>query len=1810
MKKNLVLSIVFSLMCVFLLASANTQQTPMSISQTNSRVVLNLNSSSLELNNVDIDNVSFKEVHIDGFSKLETEGQPEIPFYSTTIVIPPRGNFQIRVNEGRVHTYDNVNVRPYVDSSSDFKSSDYPKSGVLPGKLIEYSEPAILRDFRVLQISLFPIQWDAQSNTLRVVEDLEVQIDFNSEPSINELDSYHAYSPVYEKLYASTLANFEYYRDTDLAPVNPKIQIIHGNSTDQTFLQKLNEFVAWKRQKGFDVQVASTSVAGSSNTQIRNYLQNLYDNPVTRPDFVILVGDVGGSISVPTWYESLSGYNGEGDYPYTHLAGSDLLGDIFIGRMSVENASQFDVLVNKVFAYEKNINNSPAAAAWLDRMLLIGDPSSSGISTIYTNKFIKERAKQAHPEYSFIENYSGGYSSTMNSGINQGVGFFNYRGYIGMSSWSPSSSLINGYKLPHSVIITCSTGSFANGTSTSEAFIRLGTSATPSGALTAIGMATSGTHTGFNNSLTTGIFDGIFTHGMRTMGEALLNGRLNIYNVYHATNSNQANYFAHWCNLMGDPSVEVFVGIPKSIYLDVPASIPAGTHMVDAFVTDEDSNPIPNISVTVFAVSTQTVAAKGFTDQYGMISLVLPENLSGNLIFTASAPDTKPIQVNSSIDAAGSLVFETSILDDSINGNANGVANPNETISLTLSIKNTTSATLSGITGVLSTDDPLVSIDPLHSETTFPSISAGGIAFCDDELVFIVNSNTPALHDVRFILSLTDSASNEYSLPFHVQIVNATMSIHSINITAGTNNVLDPGENGFISITLRNDSTLSIDGLMAELSSLNDLLLIVDSLSSFGTIPAGLTASSSVPFTVFARPLVVPGMQMPLRFRLYNDAGFEQTISYNLNIGTPSVTTPLGPDSYGYLIYDWQDTGFPDCPEYEWQEIHPSLGGFGELIPLNDAGTSGNEGDQVGSTALAVVQLPFPFRFYGLDYEQITVCTNGFIAMGITENGDFRNYRLPGPNGAAPMIAAFWDDLIIINDAGVYKYYNAVDHTFIIQYHKLRNGYNRTSEETFQVIFYDPMFYPTGLGDGMIKIQYKVFNNVDIGSGGYTPYHGNYASIGIKDHTNTRGLEYTYNNVYPTAAAPLSHEKAILITTVPVLHQSPYIVISETIVSETNGNGVIEPGEMVEIGLKLSNLGLNTAFNVSLSTEVVNNYVTVVNDTTSYRDIEGSSEAVNINPIKLLISEDCPANHTINLLCNIEISGNSWQYNIPLVVRRPSIEITTLYMNDFLANANGIIEPGETFKLIANYTNNSPVEARNLTSNIFCSDTRVTIHNPEQILDVIPTDTSIQAVYLVSLSEDIPNGTYITMYLTFLGDLLAPVNETITISCGTTGMNANFEADNGGFVSNPTTNAWEWGVSTYAGAHSGTKVWGTRLNTQYPSSALYSLTSPEIYVVQNFVLEFYHRYEMEATYDGGNLKISTNNGSSWTLIHPENGYTHQNVTALGEAGYSGTLTDWTLARFDLSSYSNQNVRFKWTFASDGMVNGQGWFIDDVSTTGHIEFASMISGNVSSSNPDFEPNKLLIKATNGMAVHPTEDANYELYLPAGNHQLTASAAGYVSQTTNSIATGIYNPIVTQDFHLGYLSPALNPAFSFNESNLSITWQAPMDPEFALLGYNIYKRVHADKFELYAQTTETLYTELISEIGSYQYYIRAYYNEGESVSTETLSFDYPYTDTTPDNHTPLVNMLYHNYPNPFNPTTTIAFSTKTSGPVKLQVYNLKGQLVRRLVNEHIPAGKHSIVWDGKDMNNRSVASGIYLYRLETKDYNQTRKAMLMK
>jgi len=88
------------------------------------------------------------------------------------------------------------------------------------------------------------------------------------------------------------------------------------------------------------------------------------------------------------------------------------------------------------------------------------------------------------------------------------------------------------------------------------------------------------------------------------------------------------------------------------------------------------------------------------------------------------------------------------------------------------------------------------------------------------------------------------------------------------------------------------------------------------------------------------------------------------------------------------------------------------------------------------------------------------------------------------------------------------------------------------------------------------------------------------------------------------------------------------------------------------------------------------------------------------------------------------------------------------------------------------------------------------------------------------------------------------------------------------------------------------------------------------------------------------------------------------------------------------------------------------------------------------------------------------------------------------------------------------------------------------------------------------------------------------------------------------------LFANYPNPFNPETTISFDMKEAGKVEINIYNVKGQQVKTVVNKDMKRGHHEIVWNGKDDNNKSVASGVYFYKMQTKSYTAFQKAILLK
>ena len=188
----------------------------------------------------------------------------------------------------------------------------------------------------------------------------------------------------------------------------------------------------------------------------------------------------------------------------------------------------------------------------------------------------------------------------------------------------------------------------------------------------------------------------------------------------------------------------------------------------------------------------------------------------------------------------------------------------------------------------------------------------------------------------------------------------------------------------------------------------------------------------------------------------------------------------------------------------------------------------------------------------------------------------------------------------------------------------------------------------------------------------------------------------------------------------------------------------------------------------------------------------------------------------------------------------------------------------------------------------------------------------------------------------------------------------------------------------------------------------------------------------------------------------------------------------------------------------------------------------------------------------------------------------------------------------------------PADLFAENiaanEIELTWNAPSATP---LSYNIYRRNDlSDPYIYIANSTEISYTDAALSGGTYYYVVTAVYDDGESMfSNTTQAYSGP---TGNDEDNIVINTrLVGNYPNPFNPETTIKFSTTESAEnTEICIYNIRGQKVVTLVNEKLLAGEHTILWKGEDEQNRKVASGIYFYKMENGDYEAVKKMLMLK
>lgn len=1062
------------------------------------------------------------EVYIRFYSEkgglLMNKGLPELLTFSTALRLPATGSASVEEQEivSSNIEYD-VNVFPsqgynlVIDEEKGFLKDYklYTENVEYPHRDLVIGSPVIMRDIRMAALTIKPFKYNPAKRELTVIETMRVKVRYNQDQvSENELRTpRRALSRSFEPLYRGVTLNYEQFHNLATPYQQRSILVVRHHS--QSIDTIVDMFVDWKRDKGFIVNAIDTE-SYSTNIAIRNYIRTAYNVWQDPPEYVVIIGGGTGPLAVPYFFAHF----GPGDHPYTLMEGDDDISDIFVGRISVDSAYQLATVWNKIRTYEQNLHNDEANQ-WHQRQLLVGDPRVSGISTINTNKYIKEIMNRRFDNYSYVEVYEGNFRQGIDAALNQGVGFFSFRGLELMAGWLPTNEgdFDNFFRTPNATLITCNTLDFRGGKQV-EPFFRTGTPTTPRGGVSGIGMTTNYTLTSFNSCLAGGIYHGLIIDDVRTMGEALVSGKTYIWQVFGNLHPSEPPQYSHWANLIGDPSMDVWKQTPQPMNVVYEENIPPGANSISITVKDNDNQPLKDAWVTVRKPD-NSLFSTGYTDETGRIVHVFPPVVdAGNIRLTVTKPDYQPHLGGFAVQGEPSVSF--------LRIDPDGQPVPSKDFYFDLIVKNHSDAVKTGLTGTISSDDKYIGIP--SAMNTFPDIQPMSEARSEDSFSLTVSPSVPDNHQILLNLTVKDGDDRQWLSHFKINMNNGRLEPLEFYFNEDDQRNIEPDETGELFISIKNTGSLDLSGISAYLRSLDEQLVVIDSVAYFGDIAAGETVDlTDSPFKLHAEETIIPGMSFEAELEFFNNSGFRQGVILEIPVGNVDITDPFGPDAYGYWCYDEGDVGYTDVPVYEWIEIAPEKGGPGI--------DTGLESDYMDNQQVMYKELPFEFKFYGINYNVISICSNGWISFGETEQSTHKNWRLPGALGPYAMVAAFWENLSL-REGGVYTYHSEEEHIFIIQWQNALN-IMKDAPQTFQIILYCPEMYPTITGDGAIKFQYKVFNNVNnganlpVGTGNW----GNYATIGIADHTCTTGLEYTFNNRYPQAAKPLSHESAIFFTT-------------------------------------------------------------------------------------------------------------------------------------------------------------------------------------------------------------------------------------------------------------------------------------------------------------------------------------------------------------------------------------------------------------------------------------------------------------------------------------------------------------------------------------------------------------------------------------------------------------------------------------------------------------------------------------------------------
>ena len=426
---------------------------------------------------------TFSEIAIEGTYASGEIGTPELPASHQLLAVPfgatPRVNvISYTTTDYRLSDYGIGTILPHQPSvRKDQNPEDvefvYNTAAYQTRSLATAPEATIevqgtMRGIRIGSLLINPVSYNPAANTLRVFNDIEVEVSFDgADRAETERMLLSTYSPYFDIVYKQM---FNYRQILDVYTDHPDLMAYPVHMiviTPEDYITALQPWINWKIQKGFDVNVVTTTQAGGNYNAIQSYVQNLYNTGVNQgatPTFVILVGDTGqvpGKTSGNATQKVTDLYYGSID--------GDYFPDMFYSRMSAENTNQVTAIVNKILQYEQYtmpdpsyLSNVTLIAGWDSYWnARIGRPTINYATTYYYNTAHGFNQVNAYLQQG---QYTGCYNT-----LNTGVGFINYTAHGSETSWSDPqftvsnvNALTNANKYFLAMGNCCLTGNFGH----------------------------------------------------------------------------------------------------------------------------------------------------------------------------------------------------------------------------------------------------------------------------------------------------------------------------------------------------------------------------------------------------------------------------------------------------------------------------------------------------------------------------------------------------------------------------------------------------------------------------------------------------------------------------------------------------------------------------------------------------------------------------------------------------------------------------------------------------------------------------------------------------------------------------------------------------------------------------------------------------------------------------------------------------------------------------------------------------------------------------------------------------------------------------------------------------------------------------------------------------------------------------------------------------------------------------------------------------------------------------------------------------